>query len=425
MKFEKLALTLTIALCSPATSQVNSQEPSDSLQVQSEALRVFMDCTSDYCDFDHFRREITFVNHVRDRRDSQVHVLITTLETASGGQEFTITYIGREEFDTINDSLVYFSSESDTYDEVRAGLTRTIKLGLVRYVIRTQTAGQLDVSYQAPETKDLKPQTPVDPWDYWIYRIKVGGDLSGEERQRSLSSEVSLSANRTTENWKIRLFLTGWYNEDEFEFADGSKLTSIERDHSVGTFTAKSLDEHWSVGANAEAQTSSFKNYDLALEFGPTIEYNLFPYSESTYRELTFSYRVELKYFDYEELTIFDETIERRGSNSLEISYSLKQPFGTINTSLETSAFLGDFSQHSLELSGWMDIRLVRGLDLNLSGSVERIKDQIFLPRGGATDEEVLLRRQELGTDYRYSASISLSYTFGSIYNNIVNPRFE
>jgi hypothetical protein len=64
-------------------------------------------------------------------------------------------------------------------------------------------------------------------------------------------------------------------------------------------------------------------------------------------------------------------------------------------------------------------------LELNVNGGVERIKDQIHLARGGATDEEVLLRRRELGTEWRYRLGLSLSYTFGSIFNNVVNPRFD
>ncbi len=64
-------------------------------------------------------------------------------------------------------------------------------------------------------------------------------------------------------------------------------------------------------------------------------------------------------------------------------------------------------------------------MQFNLFGSIARIKDQIFLPKEGATDEEILVRRRALGTDYRYFMNVSLSYTFGSIFNNIVNPRFD
>ena len=54
------------------------------------------------------------------------------------------------------------------------------------------------------------------------------------------------------------------------------------------------------------------------------------------------------------------------------------------------------------------------------------MKDQINLRAGEATDEEILLRQRELGTEFRYELfEFGLSYRFGSIYNNAVNPRFE
>jgi hypothetical protein len=37
---------------------------------------------------------------------------------------------------------------------------------------------------------------------------------------------------------------------------------------------------------------------------------------------------------------------------------------------------------------------------------------------------EVLLRLRELATEYSFDFGVGLSYTFGSIYNNVVNPRF-
>ena len=52
------------------------------------------------------------------------------------------------------------------------------------------------------------------------------------------------------------------------------------------------------------------------------------------------------------------------------------------------------------------------------------MRDQLSLPRSSATDQEILLQRRELATEYQYSLSVGVSYTFGSIYNNVVNPRF-
>ena len=53
------------------------------------------------------------------------------------------------------------------------------------------------------------------------------------------------------------------------------------------------------------------------------------------------------------------------------------------------------------------------------------MRDQVFLPRRGASDEEILLQQRDLLTDFDYRLNVSLSYTFGSIFNNIVNPRFD
>ena len=37
---------------------------------------------------------------------------------------------------------------------------------------------------------------------------------------------------------------------------------------------------------------------------------------------------------------------------------------------------------------------------------------------------DVLLRRRALLTGFQYFTHFGVSYTFGSIYNNVVNPRF-
>ncbi|NIN72531.1 MAG: hypothetical protein GTO46_11555 [Gemmatimonadetes bacterium] len=420
-----LIVLLALSVALPAVAL--GQEADDTVQAPDEALRVFLDCRSRYCDFDHFRREIAFVNYVRDRTDSDVHVLVTTRRTGSGGDEFTIEFIGQDDFDTVDDRLIYFSSDTDVEYEVRDGLTRTLKLGLVRYVARLPMAERFDVTYEAPDTLEAAPTAQVqdDPWNFWILRVRIGGNFGGEERLSLYATNGSFSANRTTEDWKIRLHASGWYSEDNFEFSDGSETKSVSRNYSTGVFAVKSLSDHWSLGGTAEARVSTFRNHDLAIEIGPALEYNIFPYSESTRRALTFAVAALYNYFDYEEITIFDKTTERRPAGVLEIEYSVRQPFGTINMGFAAFSYLDNLKQHSFDLGGRLNIRLVRGLELNLNGSVQRIKDQIHLARGGATDEEVLLRRRELGTDWRYRLGFSLSYTFGSIYNNVVNPRFD
>ncbi|MCK5652950.1 MAG: hypothetical protein KAJ42_16290, partial [Gemmatimonadetes bacterium] len=133
----------------------------------------------------------------------------------------------------------------------------------------------------------------------------------------------------------------------------------------------------------------------------------------------------ELAYFDYEEITLYDKMSETRPVHSLEVGAAFERPWGELFTSLEWANYLDDFSQHHLELNGGFDIRIFRGLSLDVGGSVSRIKDQIYEPREDIPDEDILLRLRELGTDYRYSIDIGFNYTFGSVYNNVVNPRMS
>ena len=71
-----------------------------------------------------------------------------------------------------------------------------------------------------------------------------------------------------------------------------------------------------------------------------------------------------------------------------------------------------------------MSLNLFRGLSLSLYSNLESVRDQISLPALEATNEEVLVNQRQLATSYRYSMFFGVSYTFGSIFSPIVNPRF-
>lgn len=70
-------------------------------------------------------------------------------------------------------------------------------------------------------------------------------------------------------------------------------------------------------------------------------------------------------------------------------------------------------------------MRLFKGFSFNVFGDYSRIRDQINLRKGGASLDEVLLRQRQLATGYRYYIGFGVSYSFGSIYNNVVNPRLR
>jgi hypothetical protein len=410
-------LSCVACLTTDATAQQPPPDPS-----QGTRLRVFLDCQR--CDFDHLRREVGFVDYVRDPADAQIHVLVTSQETGGGGDEFTLYFIGQGRFAADQDTLRFATRQDDTEEEERVALTRTFSLGLVPFAARTPIAPNLSISYEAREDA-----TPVslqeDPWNLWVFRASVGTEVSGESRQSSASIDGSLSASRTTEDVKVDLSLFGEYETEEFELSDSTTITSLTRFYDLEGIIVWSLSPHWSAGVAASATTSTRLNQDLTLKISPAIEYNLYPYAESTRRQILFTYLVGPVRYNYDELTLFEETEETLFQQVFEISAAFQQPWGEIDGSLEVSNYLNDFSKHRIDLFSGIEVRLFRGLGLDVRGNVARIKDQIYIPREDLSDEEILLELRELGTDFEYELEVGFSYSFGSVFNNVVNPRLR
>ena len=71
-----------------------------------------------------------------------------------------------------------------------------------------------------------------------------------------------------------------------------------------------------------------------------------------------------------------------------------------------------------------MGVSTKSGVLQNVYGNYEWIRDQLYISAAGATEEQILLRQRALATDFNYYTSFGISYRFGSIFNNVVNPRF-
>ena len=391
--------------------------------VSAEALRVFLDCGP--CDFDHLRMEITFVNYVRDRRDAQVHVLVTTEGSGSGGRLWTLQLIGLEEFAGTDDELEYSTSPTDTDDEEREGFAQILRLGLLRYVARTPLAGEIEIGVERTRTGNgSRMATPEDdPWNFWVFRSRFNTRFNGEESRTSKRFDGSFSANRTTDEWKIRTGINGQYVETDFELSSGS-FNNISRNYSLDGRVIKTLGPKTGAGFGGSLVTSTFRNQQLSSRLAPAFEYNFFPYAESTRKQLTTTYAVGFNLFNYEERTIFGRLSEHRLDHSANVSLDFNQPWGDAGFTFEASQFLDDTSQHRVVVRGDIEVRVLRGLSFNISGSSSLIRDQIYLPEEDLTDEEILVRRRQLATDYEYRFSVGFTYSFGSIFNNIVNSRF-
>ncbi len=394
--------------------------PQTAVQVtewKKSAPRVYLDFESGDADF--IRTEIPFVNYVRDRLEADVHVLVTTQATGSGGTEYAMAFIGRADYATVSENLVYSSSKTDTEDEVRKGYVSVLKMGLIPYVARTPIRDLLTIEYK----EKIQPTDVVDPWKFWVFNLSVGGELDHESQAKSQALSLDASANKITPDLKIRLGLATFFARDEFQYEE-ELIESDSREFNLAGLFTKSLGEHWSAGIYVSAGSSTYGNILSKISPAPVVEYNIFPYSESTRRQLRLMYKAGFDFVRYREETIYDKTKENLLSQALSAVLEIKEPWGTLEAGLEGSHYFHDFKKNRLEFNAEAAIRIFKGLNFIVDLHYERVRDQLSLAKGDRSLEEILLRRKEIATDYNLGLEAGLSFTFGSIFSNVVNPRF-
>ena len=411
---------LFLALCTP--SLLKAQAPAD-------AINIFLDCS--YCDRTFVRTEINYVNWVRDRAVADLHVLVSNENTGGGGDRFTFAFIGLRRFLGQEDTLVYTSSNNDTEDEIRRAWTRTLAIGLVPFVARTKAGiAGLQVSWKRPESEvAAAPATkPDDRWNFWVFTLSLNSSFDGEESQNFLNWNAEIEANRTTEKFKTDVELNGSFAHSSFTIAEGSttrKVTANREYYSAGGLAVKSVGDHWAVGFESQAVRASFENIDLSVDGGPAVEYSLWPYSEATRRSLVFRYSAGVRSLQYAARTIYNQTSETLPAHVFKSEMKLKQRWGSLNMEAQYFQYLHDTQFYNLYTRASANLRLFKGFSVNFYGSYSRVRDQLSLSQEELTPEEVLLRQQQLATGFRYYGGVGVSYSFGSIFNNVVNPRFD
>ena len=420
MEFERIQRTiwmilLLIVFHAPVA---NSQEApvSDSVK-REQAVRIFIDCHR--CDMDYIRREIPYVNYVRDTRDAQVYILETSQETGSGGEEYTFFFQGQHNFKGMNDTLVYSSSPDDTRDIIRAGRTRMLKAGLMRYVAKSPLINQIEITNGESKAKEVV----VDRWNNWVFELDISPDYESEESYKSIEFENSIDVRKITPDWKLEFDLEFDMRRNKY-ISDDTTIIAIRESIRSENLVVRSLTDHWSAGLYVSFRTSTYGNLKYNTDIYPAIEYNIFPYSESSHRQFRIGYGLGYRHFTYTDTTIYDRIRENRAHHQLGMAFQVEEKWGSVNIHLEASSYLHDFSKNRLVLGGFLRVRIIKGLSARFYGDVGRIRDQLSLVKGELSGTEVLLRLRELATEYSFDFGVGLSYTFGSIYNNVVNPRF-
>ena len=405
----------------PAVSPVRS--PADTTM----ALRIFLDCDKDNtpgCDFDFLRTELTWVQYARDRTDAQVHVIATSLSTGSGGSEVLLRYVGQREFVGLDDEIRFRNALGATDDNERRALARFVALGLVRYAARLPDGANLTLQHRRPA--DAPSARPArDPWNYWLFGIGASGDASGESRSNSSTIRGSVTAQRTTEGWKFESRALADLNRSSYKLSDSTRYLAEVRTYEGAGLLVRSLGQHVSLGTSVSAYSYTVDNFDVALTIAPTIELDVFPYRDFTRRRLVLAYSVGFNRFEYTDTTLYGKVSEELLDQALSLGLATRQPWGNIDIGVTASSYMPEVTKNKVKVKTDFTFRVTRGFQVRAGASYSRVRDQINLPKEDATDEEVLLKLRSLRTDFRFSAQFGLQYTFGSAFNNVVNPRMS
>jgi hypothetical protein len=387
----------------------------------STRLRVFLDCN---CFADYLRSEILWVDFVRQRQDADVHLLSATNDTGGAGLEYVLRFVGVGRFQGVDLELRARTVNADPEETRRRAVFRAITVGFLGFIARDGLPPDLGVTVRPPAASPGGAAPARDPWRAWVFSMRGGGSINAEETNRQISWNGRAGADRVTERWIVSFGASVEEETEHFDLDEDAPLKVVRNSSSADWFLAKSLGPRWSFGLDGDLDSSTFGNTKLSVTTAPAIEFNLFPYSEYASRQFRLHYGAGVAHARYNEVTLFGKLRETVGRHQASATLEQKQPWGTLEAGVDWTQYLHDRSKYRLEINGDMSLRLARGLSLNLEGSAARIRDQLSLPLRGATSEEVLLRLREIQSGYEVDFSANLTYTFGSIFNAVVNPRF-
>jgi len=406
---KNLLFSILLILSSLAQAQTNSK------------LSVFLDCNW-ACNQSYIQTEIPYINLIREPKEAQVHIIVSQNETGAGGNRYSFRFIGQKEFMHLNDTLIINMRPDASSDETRIAQVDILKKGLFDFVKHSPTANNISIVYKPIIIEELLSEK--DPWSYWVYKIRANARLNGRESNKSENLSLQLTGNKITEKLKVESYLNLNHERNIFVY-DGERTVITTDSHYANILAVSSINEHISVGASTGYIHSTYSNLKSSIRFLPAIEYNIFPYAEANEHQLRFLYGIGNQHNNYIDTTIFFKTTENYFFQELSINYESIQKWGSIDIGLQSKDLFLPGNKFDLNLNCNLDIRIIKGLNLNTWFSFEFNRSQIELSGIGVNYEDVLLQQKELASNYNYYANIGLSYTFGSLYNNVVNTRFN
>jgi hypothetical protein len=394
-------------------------------------LKVFIDCSSTWCDMEFIRSEINVVDFLLDNAAADVHVLITSQSTGSGGDQYQLIFFGQKDFKMQKDTLRFSTDPNATEFEERAMLLKYLKTGLIPFIAKTAALNHIEISLKTTDTSlagTTGSTQTKDPWNAWVIRIGANGDISADANYKNTNYSGNFSANRITDKIKTGLGVNWGKNKSAFEYDDNGTMEKfVVNNHnwSINQYLVKSINTHWSWAYEVKYNQNTFSNNKGRAFFRAAVEYNIFPYKEVNNKLFTLSYGLTARRNYYFDTTIYNKTKETLYGQRATAYLSFNQKWGNSYAGITYNNYLNNWKLFNLGVDVYTSVRITGGLSFYVMIFGGLTRDQVFLVKGNATPEEVLARRRQLASGYNYFTVIGINYRFGSKLNNVVNPRFD
>jgi hypothetical protein len=358
-------------------------------------------------------------------------VFIRDQGLSGGGRRYEFNLIGQRD---LAETQVEFSLSTTavmTGAEVDRLLADRLELALMGFLAGTAYAEYFeltrlkDFSVDTSETEGATTTATSanDPWRGWIFEAYGNFSFEKESLRERNSYRLGIDIDHVTPEWRVRIN-PDWFHEARVVKQEGEDdITATQRRARLNWSVVKSLGQHWSAGLFNRVEENTYTNIALGIWIAPAIEYNIFSYDEVPFKEFTIAYRIGMVRNNYIAETIFLKTEENLARHILDADLRLRQTWGNVFAGVSYRNFLQDWKRNRFSLNARFDVRVAKGLFVNFGGKYEIINDQISLVRGDATLEEILLGQTQLATNFELEFRLGMSYTFGALYNNIVNTR--
>lgn len=390
-------------------------------------LKLFVDCGQDGCDFDFIRQQIPICDFVRDRRESDIHILIISQQSGTGGQKYDVQFIGQGTWSSQNDTLYFFTLSNSTPYDLRQQLVQVIKAGITKYVAKMGQLDKLNISFVVDTSNHTNSVVNIDKWNSWAFSIGGRANFSGDKNYKQKGLSANFSASRVTDQSKLEFFIYNSTSQNAYTFLENEIETILKtkNDYKEAEQSyVKTITQKWSWSFESAIRKSTYDNLKNSISGSVGIEYNIFPYKASSTKFLALRYMIGTEKRHYMEETVFNKTKETLLSNDLGIYAAFTQPWGSISSNITWYNYMHDFSKNNLSMQANIELNLFKGVSINFFGYASLINDQLSLSKAGASSEEILLRLKALSTSFNYYTGMGINYRFGSKFNNCVNPRF-